>query len=588
LAFPEAWLNELLRKNDIVSVISDYIQLTPRGGRLWGHCPFHTDKTPSFSVSPDKQLFHCFSCKAGGSVIQFIMQAENIDYGEAVRALAQRAGMDMPEEVDDRRLMEQKKLRERIYNANREAALYYHEQLFSPAGSIARSYLERRGVDVSTAKRFGLGYSPDEWDALFVHLTEKDFSRQDIIAAGLAVPGRRNPDQTFDFFRGRLMFPVINASGKVLGFGGRTMGQDEPKYINTGDTPVYNKRENIYAINMLKGKKHDDVIMVEGYMDVISLHQRGIDNAVASLGTALTIQQARLLKRYAAKVFYAYDGDEAGQKAMQRGIDVLRSAEIEPRVIVIPGGQDPDEYVKAFGADSFLVLKDASITGTRFKLERIAKLHGLDTADGREKFARDACSLLAGADPVERDRYIPFIAEKSGLTQDTVREQCGVATPLKENTPTFIRHNRTRKAVENERTVCERALLACIMSSPEAALNIESSPQFAYKLFTNEAMRLLCIQLIAEYKQGKTADIPLMIAALEPESAEEISAAFAAVGSYVPPEECAMEAIERLRRIDVQNALRPHEADEAKDVSADAEARARELQEYLSRKRGDN
>ncbi len=588
MAFPDAWLNELLRKNDIVSVISEYVQLTPRGGRLWGHCPFHTDKTPSFSVSPDKQLFHCFSCKAGGSVIQFVMQTENLSYADAVRALAQRAGMDMPEEVDDRRLMEQKQLRERIYNANREAAVYYHEQLLSPAGAAARGYLERRGVNAATARRFGLGYSPDGWDSLFVHLTEQGFLRQDLISAGLAVPGRKNPDQTFDFFRGRLMFPVINASGRVLGFGGRTMGNDEPKYINTGDTPVYNKRENIYAVNLLKGKKHDDVIMVEGYMDVISLHQRGITNAVASLGTALTMQQARLLKRYAARVYYAYDGDEAGQKAMQRGIDILRSAEIEPRVIIIPGGRDPDEYVKEFGAESFLMLKDASITGMSFKLERAAKLHGLDTADGREKFARDACSLLAAADPVERDRYIPFVAEKSGLSEATVREQCGVASPAEPAKPSYIGHYRRIRVGEgkDERTVCETALLACIMHSYDAAIIIEQDPDFSYTLFSNPALRLFAIKLMAEYKRAQRADIPLLIAQMEPDEAEAVSEAYANINKFSPPAECAADAIKRIRELETVGALRTA-GEEPEENAPEDEARIRELQEYLKARRSE-
>ncbi len=587
MAFPDAWMNELLRRNDIASVISDYVQLTPRGGRLWGHCPFHTDKTPSFSVSPDKQLFHCFSCKAGGSVIQFIMQAENLTYREAVQNLAQRAGMDLPEETDDRRLLEQKHLRERICNANREAALYYHELLLSPAGEHAREYLARRGVNAATAVRFGLGYSSDNRDGLFGHLSEKGFSREDLIAAGLVVPGRKNPDDTFDFFRGRLMFPVISATGRVLGFGGRTMGSDEPKYINTGDTPVYNKRENIYAINMIKGKKLDDVIMVEGYMDVISLHQRGIGNAVASLGTALTSQQARLLKRYASRVYYAYDGDEAGQKAMLRGIDILRAAEIEPRVIVIPGGKDPDEYVKEFGPDSFLLLKDASITGTRFKLERIAKLHGTDTADGRESFAREACALLSSLEPVERDRYIPFVAERSGLSRDTVREQCGVSEPQESaNNRRIYRQNKAvQRQNDSERARCERVLLACMMSSAEAALEIEKRSDFSYMLFSDAGLRLFCIRLVAAYKQHGKADIPLLIASTEEEYADGISTAYSAVGSYEPPFDCGLDAIERIRALDKEGALREASGVEASQAEDDA-GRIDRLQRYLNEKRG--
>lgn len=556
MAFPDAWLNELMSKNDIVSVISEYVQLTPKGGRLWGHCPFHNDKSPSFSVTPDKQLYYCFSCKSGGSVIQFIMQAENLSYIDAVRNLAQRAGMDMPDEIDDKRLMEQKRLRERIYEANREAALYYHKCLLSPEGGAARHYLENRGVNADTATRFGLGFSPDGFDELFKHLTGMGFSREILLSAGLAVPGRKDPSQTYDFFRGRLMFPVISAMGKVIAFGGRTMGSDEPKYINTGDTPVYNKRENIYAINLLKGKKLDDIIMVEGYMDVISLHRHGIENAVASLGTALTLQQARLLKRYAPKVFFAYDGDEAGQKAMLRGIDILRSTDIDPRVIVIPGGKDPDEFVKAFGAESFLSLKDASITGVRFKLERIAKTSGVDTPDGREKFAREACRLLSSLDPVERDRYIPFVSETGGVSLDTVREQCGVSRSNSSSPAQPAKYlGFKRPKTDSERSRYERKLLACIMVSPEDGLAISRSKGFSLSLFSSDALRAFCARLLSAYGTGGKPDIPLMLAELEGEPAQEVSGALAESDNVSSPAASAADIISALKLLDLKSEL---------------------------------
>lgn len=556
MAFPEAWLTELMNKNDIASVISEYTELKPRGGRLWGHCPFHTDKTPSFSVSPDKQLFHCFSCKAGGSVIQFLMQADNLSYLDAVRNLAQRAGMTMPDEIDDKKLMAQKLRRERIYEANREAAVYYVKALFGPEGGAARRYLESRRISVETAKRFGLGFSPDAFDALYEHLTGKGFSREVILEAGLAVTGRKDPARVYDFFRGRLMFPVINAYGKVIAFGGRTMGSDEPKYINTGDTPVYNKRENIYAINLLKGRKLDDVIMVEGYMDVISLHQSGIDNAVASLGTALTSQQARLLKRYAPKVYYAYDGDEAGQKAMLRGIDILRDQDIEPRVIVIPDGRDPDEFVKAFGADSFYSLKDASITGTRFKLERMAKLAGVETADGREDFAREACALLAGLDPVERERYVPFVAEKGGLSAEAVREQCGVSPAADANNTVRPRYNNYKKPRrDNERVRFEKKLLSCMMTSPENGLEIGRGAGFTPELFSSASLRAFALRLLAAYKTGSGSNIPVMLAELEGEEADEVTDAYSSADDISAPVECAADIIAKLRLNELKDEL---------------------------------
>ncbi|MCR5610700.1 MAG: DNA primase [Clostridiales bacterium] len=583
MAFPDAWLSELLSKNDIASVISEYTELRPKGGRLWGHCPFHTDKTPSFSVSPDKQLFHCFSCKAGGSVIQFIMQAENLSYFDAVRHLASRANMDMPEEINDRRLVEQKLLRERIYEANRETANFYYRSLFSEAGGGARRYLEARGVNADTAKRFGLGYSPDGYDVLYKHLTEKGFSRDVLLSAGLVVKGRKDETKTYDFFRGRLMFPVVSASGKVIAFGGRTMAHEEPKYINTGDTPVYNKRENIYAINLLKGKKLDDIIMVEGYMDVISLHQAGVENTVASLGTALTNQQARLLKRYASKIFYAYDGDDAGQNAMIRGIDILRSAGMEPRVIVIPGGKDPDEYIKEFGRDEFMILKDASITGIRFKLSRLAAKCGTDTADGRQQFAIEACSLISKLEPVERDRYIPYVSETSGLSAATIREQCGLsqATPSA-NDPEVVSRKRyvgfKRPKRDSERTVSEKRLLSCIMSSAADGLAIARSKLFSLMLFTSDSMRVFAARLISEYESGKNANIPLMLAGLDAEGSEDVSSAYAQADSISDPVPCAEDIMLKLTVNALKDELSELSKRSAGAGSADEKERA--LNEY--------
>lgn len=580
MAFPEAWMNDLLGRNDIVSVISEYVQLKPRGSRLWGHCPFHADKTPSFSVSRDKQLYHCFSCKSGGSVIQFIMQTENLSYIDAVRFLAERAGMEMPNEIDDRRLMEQKVRRERIYEANREAAVYYMRLLYSDEGGGARRYLAGRSVNFETAKRFGLGFSPDGYDTLTRYLIAKGFSRDILIDAGLSVAGHKDPEQTFDFFRGRLMFPVVNAYGKVIAFGGRTMEKTEPKYINTGDTPVYNKRENIYAINLLKGKKLDDIIMVEGYMDVISLHQHAIDNAVASLGTALTSQQAKLLKRYANRVYYAYDGDEAGQKAMVRGIDILRDNGLDPRVIVIPEGRDPDEYVKAFGTDSFLVLKDASLTGVRFKIERMAKLNGLDTADGRESFAKEACVLLTTLEPVERDRYIPLVAELSGLDKATVREQCGTSSASSQDQPAkYLNYKRPKK--DTERQKYEIGLLGCLMCSREDGLKISKLSGFSLMLFSSPAVRAFAAKLLASYQLHEKTDIPVLIAALSPEEAESVSGAYDSTDEIKDAPAAAKELVQALREYELKDELARLSA--AASSAANEEERKQALREYTEK-----
>ena len=552
-------MNELMSRNEIVSVISEYTHLAPKGGRLWGLCPFHPEKQASFTVSPDKQLFHCFSCKAGGNVIQFIMQAENLPFSDAVRFLAQRAGMEMPDEVDDAKLREEKALRDRLYNANREAAKFFHKTLLSDAGLPARQYLLHRGIDGATAVRFGLGYSPNDWDALYKHLTGLGFRRDDLIAAGLCVKGRQDESRTFDFFHGRLMIPIISASGTVLAFGGRVIeGSDSAKYMNTGDTPIYNKRHNVYAINMVKGKKLDELIMVEGYMDVISLHQHGIDNAVASLGTALTSQQVRLMSRFAKRVIYAYDGDSAGQTAMLRGVDILSAGGVEPRVLVIPGGDDPDEFVRKYGRDAFLKLRDSSLTAVQFKIESMAKAVDLGTADGRQNFAKQACTLLAGLDPIERDRYVGLVSERSGIAPDVIRQQCGVARlSSQDETRTRTSGGAFRRPADFERRErSEVLLLACIMASREAAAAIGQLPGFSTELFASPGLAPFANKLLSAYASGKNADLKLLIAEVEGAGADAIGTAAARLDDLIDPVDTARDCIDAILKEDREHRIR--------------------------------
>ena len=558
MAYPERWLSELMARNDIVSVISEYTRLSSRGGRMWGLCPFHPERDPSFSVSPDKQLFHCFSCKAGGSVIQFIEQAENLSYHDAIRFLAQRVGMDMPNEVDDERLRAEKARRDRLYNANREAALFYHKALLSDIGADARKYLIGRGIDGSTAVKFGLGYSPNDWDALYKHLSSLGFSRDDLIDAGLCVKGRKDPESTFDFFHDRLMFPVINSYGRVVAFGGRVLsGGDGAKYMNTGDTPIYNKKHNIYGINLMKGRKLSDLIMVEGYMDVISLHQAGIDNAVASLGTALTSQQAKLLGRFAPGVYYAYDGDSAGQKAMLRGIDVLEASGIEPKVIKIPEGRDPDEYVQAYGAEAFMLLKDSAMTSSMFKLEYMAAKYDFSTPDGREKYAREACSFIAGLEPIERERYIKLVSERSGMAPDTLRAQCGAEKPMGDaEKHTVIQGAYRRRQAQSERVKAEQLLLASLMVSRADANLIVQSKDFSYSLFSSDSLREFSEMLMNAYKSTEKPDIAKLLAVCESADIEQAGAAADMIDNIVSPVETASDCIRSILKTEYDERIR--------------------------------
>lgn len=582
MAFPEAWMNELMDRNDIVSVASEYTRLTPRGNRMWGFCPFHAERNASFTVSPDKQVFHCFSCKAGGSVIQLVMQAESLSYVDAVRFLAQRAHMDMPDEINDAKLLRDKALRDRLYAATREAAKFYYSMLMSDAGQNARRYLISRGIDGSTANRFGLGFSPDDWSVLYEHLSGLGFTRDELIGAGLCVKGRRDENDTFDFFHGRLMFPVISASGRVIAFGGRVLdSKNGAKYMNTGDTLIYNKRHNIYGINLMKGRKLGDIIMVEGYMDVISLHQAGIDNAVASLGTALTVQQARLLKRFAPRVYYAYDGDDAGQKAMLRGIDILAEADLEARVIIIPDGRDPDEFVRAYGSEAFMKLKDSALTGTGFKLDVMTRSNDLASPEGRESYAREACRLLSSLEPVERDRYIRHVCERSGLDIATIREQCGVSADRNgtERHEFPISGNNTFKKpkAQSERDKAEQMLLACMFVLSGSISEITSLEGFSPDLFTGDMAAF--VSSLIEKSSGASVDLRHMLSELEGSAAEGPAAAAAISDEIENPVETARDCIRRIRNIEIESRilLLAQEASE----TTDAERRGRLLAEQM-------
>ena len=336
MAFPESFLQELAERNDIVDVVSGYVRLTKKSGsNLFGLCPFHSEKTPSFSVSPDKQIYHCFGCGKGGSVISFIMEIENLSFPEAVAFLANRAGMQLPEQSNDPGA----KKRQRLLALNRDAARFFHAQLKTPAGQPARDYLARRQLTAQTVTRFGLGFAPDTWDSLVRAMKALGYSEQELFDGGLVRHGRSGG--VYDTFRNRLMFPVIDVRGNVIGFSGRILGDGEPKYMNSPETIVFSKSHNLFALNLAKKSKCGYIILAEGNIDVASLHQAGFDSAVASLGTSLTPEQARLLSRYTSEIVIAYDNDGAGQKASQRAIGILEKLEVRVRVLQMQGAKGP-------------------------------------------------------------------------------------------------------------------------------------------------------------------------------------------------------------------------------------------------------
>ena len=546
--FPDAWLSELLSKSDLAAIASEYTLLKPKGKRLWGCCPFHSEKTPSFSVVPDEQFYYCFGCHAGGSVVQFVMDAEKLTYVEAIKYLAQRAGMELPDDVDDDRLRQERALKERLYAACKDAAMFYHAKLLSEEGKEAQKYLMGRNIDAATAAKFGLGYAPAGWDNLLKYMTEKGYSNEHLLAAGLIIQGKGR-DKYYDAYRDRVMFPIVSTAKRVLGFGARTMGNDTPKYLNTGDTPIFNKRNNLYGLNLQRGKHLADIIIVEGYMDVISLYKAGVTNAVASLGTALTQQQARLIKRYVPKVYISYDGDSAGQNATLRGLDILAKEGLDVRVIVIPENMDPDDYAKKFGGQEYLALKDKALTLNGFKLDSLMGGIDLSTPDGREEYAKKACALLARLEPVEQERYAPVIARRTGLSKEAILRQCGISGSPAGNS---IGNSRNTKQQNRERlkslNKAETALLCCMIKSGEALLcAMEEMARYGIS-FSDSAINTFAEGLLARSVTGEKLDIPLALSMLPQEAAESVSAAIGSEETVIDPVTTAKDCVAAIAR----------------------------------------
>ena len=405
MAFPEGFIQELKMRNDLAEVAAPYVTLKRRGRNLVGLCPFHGEKTPSFNVYTEDSHFYCFGCGAGGDVISFVMRIENLDYVDAVRFLAQRAGMDMPENGYDDSLS---KLRKRIFEANREAARFYYRSLYQPVGREGLDYLHGRMLTDRTIRHFGLGFADDDWSSLTTHLKSLGFTEQELTAANLALP-RRSGKGVYDRFTNRVMFPIIDLRGNVIAFGGRIMTDQKPKYLNTSDTPVFQKSANLFSLNNAKNAGTRTLLLCEGYMDVIAVNQAGFQNAVATLGTALTGEQAMLMKRYADEVVICYDADEAGQKATARAIPILRNAGLLVRVLTIPNGKDPDEFIRSQGADgpeAFRAVLERSGNDVDYRLQKLRSDYHLETPDGKVQFLEAAADLLAAlTSSIEQDVY---------------------------------------------------------------------------------------------------------------------------------------------------------------------------------------
>ena len=424
--FDQRFLDELIARSDIVDVVSGYVALQRKGGNLFGLCPFHNEKTPSFSVSPDKQIYHCFGCKKGGGVINFIMEIENLTFPEAVRFLAKRASLPVPE--DDGPQDGADRLRRRVLELNRDAARWYYDLLCSPEGAAVQAYLDRRQIRKSIAVRFGMGASPDRWDGLLTAMTRRGYTKEELLAAGLVVNGRNG--RLYDKFRNRLMLPVIDTRGDVVGFGSRVIDNSEPKYMNTTETITYSKRRILYGLNLAKKTKRPNIILCEGNLDVVTLHQAGFDNAVASMGTALTVEQTRLLSRFTKELVLCYDNDNAGQLATQRALELLNNSEFSVKVLKLPNRmvdgkptkQDADDFIKNYGPAAFENLLSGSENGVEFRMTQIAARYDLTSDEGRIGYAGEMAEELCRLEnAVERDVYTNRAAQTAGLSPEAMK-----------------------------------------------------------------------------------------------------------------------------------------------------------------------
>lgn len=535
--FPAAWLDELRSRADIVQIVGQYVSLKRNGHRHWGLCPFHGEKTASFSVDQERQMYYCFGCKAGGSVIQFIMDIERLEFQEAVKHLADQLHMPLPQMEEDPDYQRRRTQRDRLLEANKEAARFFHQTLFTPAGQASLDYLKRRGLTDNVIRKFGLGAAPAGWDTLTKHLQNKGYSLEELKLAGLTVIKEAEPASTdpvtgevhperprraYDMFRNRAIFPIIDQYGNVLAFGGRALGDAMPKYLNTSDTPVFNKRLGVYAANLLKKERNlKRVILVEGYMDVVSLTQFGVTGVCATLGTALTPEQAKLLKRFAPMVYLSYDGDNAGQNAIMKGLGVLEEAGVPARVLQFPDKLDPDEFIRRDGIEGFEKLP--ALTPESYRMGRLRTQYDLSTQEGRTDYAKACAAILQKLEPVERENHLQELIVQTGFSRDVLLAQMGVSAPAsgKASAPSSAAHqqrfspNRNSPAATEEER--DEELLISIFGTGRVPTDIATEEDFHDPLLKNLYLSLaegasaasLCEEQVEEITRARVSKLLL-------------------------------------------------------------------------------
>ena len=511
MAFPPAFLDELAARNPIEEVVGQYVSLKRSGANMFGLCPFHGEKTASFSVAPDKGIYYCFGCHKGGNAVNFMMEIEGLSYPDAVRSLAKRVGMEVP---DDEQYQSKYRQQERLWALHKEAARFFHAKLNAPEGAAALQYALGRGMPKSTIINFGIGYAPDTWSSLVDHLRKKGYTDQELRDSGLVTVSKKNGN-LFDRFRDRLMFPIIDVRGNVIGFGGLIMKNDPnaAKYLNSPETLIFNKRKNLFGLNVAKKTKHPYMILVEGYMDAIALHQYGFDCAVASLGTSLTEEHAVLLSRYTENVVLIYDGDEAGQRAAQRAIPMLEKAGLSIKVLQLKDAKDPDEYLKKFGADKFQLLLNDSSNRVEYQLNAIRKKYDLGLDEQRVKFIEEAAEFVSTlTNAVQREIYGNRVAEAAGISFDALKIEVNkaykrrIAREKKKQeridlAPAANLQPKTRQfRYDNVRSaMAEETVLSMVLKS--AAL-LDQTDQLKPEHFSSELLGRVYGQFAQRHRQG--------------------------------------------------------------------------------------
>lgn len=538
MAFPPSFLEELSARNPIEEVVGQYVSLKRSGANMFGLCPFHGEKTASFSVAPDKGIYYCFGCHKGGNVINFEMEIEGLSYPDAVRALAKRVGLEVP---DDEQYQSRYRQQERLWALSKEAARFFNTQLYGPAGVEGLAYAQKRGMPKGTLTRFGIGFAPNSWSALCDAMRAKGYTDEELKESGLASVSQKN-GRIYDRFRNRLMFPIIDVRGNVIGFGGRVMDDSTPKYLNSPETIIFNKRKNLFALNLAKKTKLPYLILVEGYMDAVALHQYGFDCAVASLGTSLTEEHAALLSRYTEQVMLIYDGDQAGQNATKRAIPMLEKAGLQVKVLQMRDAKDPDEYLKKFGADRFKNLLEESSNRVEYQLQAIRKKYNLTEDEQRVQFISEAAEFVSSLhNAVQREIYGNRAAEAAKISSEAMQIEVNKAfkrrvarekkkqekvnlspASLLQPAERSIRYDNMKSARAEERVIVS------LMREPEL---ITQCKELSSLQFSSELLGKVFNQIL----QSASSGVDISMASLTDLSAEEMSHIAFLVQKYNEP-----------------------------------------------------